>query len=677
MRVLRYGNLAPHRLADTWTRGISAYEYAIFLQTLFDQVTIKIAIRDQTTGQLITYHYIWKDELDCVYDAAMYGSEDEDDDGKGEHGQGKHDGNHRVPPSSPHRALAQQHIKDALEEGSSARKIQATHRAKSGRLKALQRHASATAIAGSMMKWWSKKTGHSPASPGTPGRPGNLQPWALREGVRASISEGESPPTFPRLEKRLSSSRSLACSPQSPARPGLKKKHTSQLSYKSLVNQSADSLRKMPPLAPRLDGFSLSDFPLRLGMELDHQPQARPQSSDSQLEDSALYRPLSPLAAGDATLKAKEASLAGLTEEEKLEYWALMKKMPRDHLVFADKVSAEERLLFGRMSEQERDAYMSMSLEERAWYLSGARDQRAVHLAAHVISKLRRTLSPPLRMIFDGLREVEQVRLTCMQRDEVLNHLAGHFMDSITSRNVSSNGDAGKVGYADDEEVGIERLPASLRRRKRIATSGFPALRIGVEEAAKRNRGPPSSPRRASPRLANATDYDSPDYTQASPRLGQTASGVRLASAVAYGRGEAETSLAPAGKILENSSRQQTGGVAYKTWRQPIDQLVYWQRRPALTSRPSTVTTLPRSPRARRVAGSMGALGWGVHQHYPIAGNTAAPGAPILLPVSPRVRATTASDASPQVHHWQTQLALADTVLHVQTAPAHNIYNAL
>ena len=56
-------------LADTWTAGIDAHEYAAFLKVLFGTVTVKKPVVG-ADGQLIMVSFVWKDEVDCVFDEA-------------------------------------------------------------------------------------------------------------------------------------------------------------------------------------------------------------------------------------------------------------------------------------------------------------------------------------------------------------------------------------------------------------------------------------------------------------------------------------------------------------------------------------------------------------------------------------------------------------------------------
>ncbi|KOO22473.1 hypothetical protein Ctob_001449 [Chrysochromulina tobinii] len=63
-------------LADTWTAGIDAREYAAFLRTLFDSVTIQRQVRGPD-GQVMMVAFVWKDEVECVFDET-YAEEEEE-----------------------------------------------------------------------------------------------------------------------------------------------------------------------------------------------------------------------------------------------------------------------------------------------------------------------------------------------------------------------------------------------------------------------------------------------------------------------------------------------------------------------------------------------------------------------------------------------------------------------
>jgi hypothetical protein len=63
-------------LADTWTAGIDAHEYAAFLKVLFGTVTVKKPVVG-ADGQLIMVSFVWKDEVDCVFDEE-YAEEEEE-----------------------------------------------------------------------------------------------------------------------------------------------------------------------------------------------------------------------------------------------------------------------------------------------------------------------------------------------------------------------------------------------------------------------------------------------------------------------------------------------------------------------------------------------------------------------------------------------------------------------
>ena len=55
---------------DTWTSGISAYEYAAFLWMLFGHVTVQRAVRDKD-GNLVMMSFVWKEEAECVHDEVL------------------------------------------------------------------------------------------------------------------------------------------------------------------------------------------------------------------------------------------------------------------------------------------------------------------------------------------------------------------------------------------------------------------------------------------------------------------------------------------------------------------------------------------------------------------------------------------------------------------------------
>ncbi|KOO27385.1 hypothetical protein Ctob_013451 [Chrysochromulina tobinii] len=56
-------------LADTWTNNIDAREYAAFLRTLFDSVSVQKQVIGPD-GKVMMIAYVWKDEVECAFDEA-------------------------------------------------------------------------------------------------------------------------------------------------------------------------------------------------------------------------------------------------------------------------------------------------------------------------------------------------------------------------------------------------------------------------------------------------------------------------------------------------------------------------------------------------------------------------------------------------------------------------------
>ena len=56
-------------VADTWTNNIDAREYAAFLRTLFDSVSVQKQVIGPD-GKVMMIAYVWKDEVECAFDEA-------------------------------------------------------------------------------------------------------------------------------------------------------------------------------------------------------------------------------------------------------------------------------------------------------------------------------------------------------------------------------------------------------------------------------------------------------------------------------------------------------------------------------------------------------------------------------------------------------------------------------
>ena len=136
-------------LADTWTKGISAHEYAIFLQHLFETVTYEVPVYDEASGQLLMVSYVWKEQADVVYDEETYGEpEDEGEELITQPPQATRgeDMDRKAIPKPrrkgaggrrrPYRAKAKAHVKRKAEADVSAKKIQAGIRGKRARRQA-------------------------------------------------------------------------------------------------------------------------------------------------------------------------------------------------------------------------------------------------------------------------------------------------------------------------------------------------------------------------------------------------------------------------------------------------------------------------------------------------------------------------------------------------------------
>lgn len=63
------------RLADTWTAGISAYEYAAFLKQLLKKVVREVPIYADMgqRNMFMGVSHVWKDEADCFFDEETFG----------------------------------------------------------------------------------------------------------------------------------------------------------------------------------------------------------------------------------------------------------------------------------------------------------------------------------------------------------------------------------------------------------------------------------------------------------------------------------------------------------------------------------------------------------------------------------------------------------------------------
>ena len=196
-------------LADNWTQGISAVEYALFLKTLYDSVTVQKAIYGPD-GQLMMVSFVWKDEQDCIFDEA-YAVEDEEE--AAPEMQDPLDAEPASPmspmsePGKDYRDDAKKNVQKKAEKSASqntaATKIQARHRAKKAcketeekqqALKTIQKHARGRAARKQAKK--TKTAGPNFASDrehrsreAVKGERGQLQYWALRKGLPPKLAE--------------------------------------------------------------------------------------------------------------------------------------------------------------------------------------------------------------------------------------------------------------------------------------------------------------------------------------------------------------------------------------------------------------------------------------------------------------------------------------------------------
>lgn len=128
-------------LADTWTAGISPYEYAAFLKRVFALVAKQEPV--YVDGTLFSYVSVWKDEADCMFDEDTF-AEDEPEADKEEHHLKKKkvkDKKAAKKPCSKARRMSQRQVSFSQERRSCANKIQSAFRGKRERSKSTARRA--------------------------------------------------------------------------------------------------------------------------------------------------------------------------------------------------------------------------------------------------------------------------------------------------------------------------------------------------------------------------------------------------------------------------------------------------------------------------------------------------------------------------------------------------------
>ena len=164
-------------LCDTWTAGISAYEYAAFLSKLFDlvtdrathcptpralgaqcaplrpphapcapQVTVTEEVRDEATGEVRSVNCLWKPMADCHFDAETFGDGDETDDGEEAEREAEKT---KKKGRGTSRKAAQSAVKRSQEPRSSASHIQSKQRSKLAKHASSKRAMAATKVTAS------------------------------------------------------------------------------------------------------------------------------------------------------------------------------------------------------------------------------------------------------------------------------------------------------------------------------------------------------------------------------------------------------------------------------------------------------------------------------------------------------------------------------------------------
>ena len=155
--------------ADTWTAGVGACEYEAFLRNLFGSVTVKHAVRGPD-GELTMVAFVWKDEMECVFDQAYAVEEEEKEEEKEEPDVTKptKEKDYRVRVKKNGEAKSKRH--------KAASVIQSKHRHRKAMRERRKREKAVATI-------------HKLAASGAPGTRGQLQYWALRKGLAPRSAE--------------------------------------------------------------------------------------------------------------------------------------------------------------------------------------------------------------------------------------------------------------------------------------------------------------------------------------------------------------------------------------------------------------------------------------------------------------------------------------------------------
>ena len=198
-------------LADTWTAGISGHEYAAFLWMLFGTVTVSYPVTD-ANGNVIMMTFVWKDEAACVFDETFEEEEAEEAPPPPPAPTGMEEVT--PPPTKAKRQKAEVEEEEEEEEvnyrqkaaknvGSSqqkraaASKVQAKVRGKKARKEKEERQQAAQKIQNISRGRLAKRTVAAVKverevrhrEGGTPGARGQLQFWALRDGLPVKLQD--------------------------------------------------------------------------------------------------------------------------------------------------------------------------------------------------------------------------------------------------------------------------------------------------------------------------------------------------------------------------------------------------------------------------------------------------------------------------------------------------------
>ena len=351
-------------LADTWTAGIDAREYAAFLRTLFDSVTIQRPVIGPD-GQVMMVAFVWKDEVECVFDEAYAEEEEEQveerkpvkiDEGQGAVIQesGEVVEAYRAPSSTKQAPVAKKPPRVAKDESAPVPKVEQT-----------------TGEAEPAEAPVAKKRSTRKAKESAPDEPDdNVQPTEKPvKDYRAKAKKKGSKKKKGEEETSIQSKAVVVVQSMQRKKKAVKKKKEREKAVATITKHAAakaDNVKKKRATQP--EGPVLSES------------RSREKNGDG-------------------------SGVAG--SRGQLQYWALRKGLPPRLQEVFDELPTQDQVAVAKLSQEKRLKFLRIQAINVESF-NFTTEQRAQHVEA------RRGLDPRLRAVFDDLMRADQLVVAFM-----------------------------------------------------------------------------------------------------------------------------------------------------------------------------------------------------------------------------------------------------------------------